>query len=337
MVTPEQIAAWRRKHGVGADQPPTQALPPVAATPVPTEAASPRPWDVWKELGGDIKSAAAPFTSFLSEILGPRFSMAGPIPQVDVPFVTPAIQGVDPSMAWGVIPQVEVPGVSPALRTGFDYAIRPFDFAAETTAGIVGAQEALQERLGIPNWVWNPDMLNIASDIFTRPETAEMSPGELAGTLVEEFRARPWYEQVGLGIATDPTALLPIGTFAKALRASRVPTSVSSRFVGPGMPPGIRTADRFATPDVRPRQRPWAPGVSPDAAGRPDPVTRPWDVGVAADRPMLALPPGQGQPGGLSAPGGTPNGTTPPSPPAQTAGAAGGVDRAEVLQEEAMF
>ena len=48
-------------------------------------------------------------------------------------------------------------------------------------------------------------------------------------------------------------------------------------------------------------------------------------------------PPGQGQPGGLSAPGGTPNGTTPPSPPAQTAGAAGGVDRAEVLQEEAMF
>jgi hypothetical protein len=33
MPTPEQIAEWRRKHGVGADRPPTQALPPAAATP----------------------------------------------------------------------------------------------------------------------------------------------------------------------------------------------------------------------------------------------------------------------------------------------------------------
>jgi len=276
MPTPEEIEAWKRQN-IPNYQPAAQVVSPAATPALPPAAPSPRPWDVWGELGRDIKSVAAPVTDFLSEILGPYFSMAGPIPQVDIPKVSPAIRSIDPNLAWGVIPQVEVPGVSPAIRTGVDYAVKPFEMGAETVTGIVGAQEALQERLGIPNWVWNPDMLNVASDIFTRPETYEMSPGELAGTLVEDFRDRPWYQQLLLGIATDPTALLPIGTFARAARGANVPTAVSSRFVGPGMTPGLRAADRGDVARTR----------FPAPAG-PTPADIP-------DRPMLALQAGQEQ------------------------------------------
>ena len=297
MPTPEEIEAWKRQN-IPNYQPTGQAPPP-AATPVVPQAES--RLSPWAELRRDIK----PVTSFLSEVVKPKFNMQyGVIPgmtpsisNVDVPGITPVTnflsEVVKPQfyMQYGVIPNVEIPGVSPAWRTATDYVTRPLDIVAETTTGMIGAQEALRDKLGIPSYLWNPDVLNISSDIFTRPQTANMTPGELAGTLVEDFRSRPWYQQLGLGVATDPTTPLPFAPIAKAVGRAR------ARAGGVGRPSAevLRDADRFATPDVMPRGRPWAPSVSPDAAGIPDPVIRPWDVGAAADRPMRALSPGQGQ------------------------------------------
>ena len=285
MATPEEIAAWRRKYGIGTTPPVAppvaQAVPPIAApvTPPTSIPFGPDPQTL-QNIGGGIQSAATAATSFLSSLLGkipgipgiPGVSTAwGVIPQVDIPGV---------SRVGGVLPQVDVPYVTPAIETGVDYAMRPLDIMGETTTGIVGLEKALAEQLGISGRVIDP--LNISSDVFTRPETAQMGAGELAGTLLEDFRSRPWYQQLGLGIATDPTGILPIGTLGTALRTGRAPAEAAWRTSAQA----LRATDRAR--DVARTRWPAPAGPAPAAV---------------PDRPMLALPPGQGQPVGALPPG----------------------------------
>ena len=282
MATPEDIEAWKRKN-IPNYQPAAQALPPAAA-PVTQPASVPFGPDpqTLQNIGGGIQSAFTGTTDFLSSLLGkipgipdiPSVSTAwGVIPQVDIPGV---------SRVGGVLPQVDVPYVTPAIATGVDYATKPFDIAGEITTGIIGLEKALAEQIGLSGRVVDP--LNISSDIFTRPETAEMTPGELAGTLVEDFRSRPWYQQLGLGVATDPTALLPIGTIAKALGRGGTPAGAVWRQSAEA----LRATDRGDVARTR-----WPAPPAPTPAAVPE-------------RPMLALPPGQGQPVAALPPGRSP-------------------------------
>ena len=94
-----------------------------------------------------------------------------------------------------------------------EWATRPFDAYSEFITGLVGLEVRLAEKLGIPRRYVDP--LNLSSDVLIEAlQDVESTPGKTFTELYERFRERPWYQQLGLSLATEtaiPVAGAPKG------------------------------------------------------------------------------------------------------------------------------
>ena len=125
----------------------------------------------------------------------------------------PAVSiGAETAFARKETPFTRMPERNAPLEL-LDWATRTFDAYSEFITGLVEMEERLAEKLGIPGRYIDP--LNLSSDVLIEAlQDVESTPGKTFTELYERFRERPWYQQLGLSLATEtaiPVAGAPKG------------------------------------------------------------------------------------------------------------------------------
>lgn len=149
-----------------------------------------------------------------TEIIPPPETEEGPILTPDPLFPVPEVEEVGPAP--------EMPGFLGELQeetrytlalgkpqdpfvsgqTVLDVAMRPTDVWTESVLGVIGLQKALAEKAGISEGLIKA-AYPFSSPVLGESLVSDTTPGEFFTRSYEEFRERPWWQQMALGFATE--------------------------------------------------------------------------------------------------------------------------------------